>query len=567
MTALGGWLVSGKFDAHRHDAEANAVHHALRAVGRLLLAGSDAEVATARSRLRAELGANTGLAAAALPEFAALLDEPPEKELVPAGDSDATAHRLDQMGLDVLRAVASTTHPLVIVLDDLQWAAAVPVGFVDAVLNDESLRGVLLVGIYRGEEVDATHPLTAALARWRGLLPAPAVLTVDSLAPADLGDLLADMLRLPSGQVSDLAAAICERTGGNPYDTVEVVNELRREGALVVGSSGWTWDVDVIRRFVGQGDIIDLLAIRLGRLPDATRKLVEIVAYLGGDVPRDLLGTAAGLTRDEVDERLAPALENGLVLQDEGDAEAVRLRHDRVQQAAHSMRAPHRRASLHLSIARRLQASGLAPALAAGQFLAGAEAIRADQERRVVAELFVDAAKAVGVLNSSEAEHYLTAATGLLDAVGSSSDDPLVAEVQLQRHGVLYRLGRLGEADELYADLTARTKDPIALLELGCVQVDSLSIRGRPADAVALGLGLLRGVGVDVPEGDLTDSLRTWRDDLVRRGAAAPTEDFGAGVLDRRTLLAGRLITRLLPASFFLIRGCRRGWRWRTTSC
>jgi diguanylate cyclase (GGDEF)-like protein len=548
----GGWFVSGKFDQHRQDAGANAVHLALRALGRLLLAGTDAEVATARSRIRAALGRNCRLAAAMLPEFATLLDVVPEPGPAPDGSSEGLANRLHQTALGLLRGVASAEHPVVVVLDDLQWAGAIPVGFIDAILADGSLPGVLLVGIYRAGELDASHPLSAALARWRGRPPAPATVRVDNLAPADLGELLSDMLRLPTDRAAELAAAVGVRTGGNPYDTVELVNDLRREGILVAEASGWTWEADAIRRFVGRGDIVDLLAVRLQRLPGPARELLEIVACLGGEVPRDLLQTAAALSDDEVDERLGPALEHGLLIPDSSEDPTLRFRHDRVQQAAYSLRSPQEGGRLHLEIARRLRAAGVPAGLTADQYLAGWESITDDRERRTAATLFLEAAEAVGVLNPAGADRFLTAAMALLSAAGPPPGDPLVAQAQRQRHRVMYRLGRLAEADAVYAELRRHGGDAVQTVDSGCVQVDSLSIRGQSDAAVALGLDLLSQLGIRVPAGDPCVPLARWSDELARSGAASLDDEAARPeVTDARVVLAGKLIRRLLPASFF----------------
>ena len=69
--------------------------------------------------------------------------------------------------MEVLRAVASRKRPVVVFVDDLQWAGRTPLGFVDLVLSEEPIEGLLLVGAYRDGDVDAAHPLAAPLSRWR----------------------------------------------------------------------------------------------------------------------------------------------------------------------------------------------------------------------------------------------------------------------------------------------------------------------------------------------------------------------------------------------------------------
>ncbi len=79
------------------------------------------------------------------------------------GDPLTAQVRAQRTAAQVLRAVASPNRPVVVFLDDLQWAGRTPLGFVDLVLSEEPIDGLLLVGAYRDGEVDAAHPLAAML--------------------------------------------------------------------------------------------------------------------------------------------------------------------------------------------------------------------------------------------------------------------------------------------------------------------------------------------------------------------------------------------------------------------
>ena len=162
VTGGDGWFVAGKFDAYRRDLEFDAVYQAFRALGRLLLAEPEDELARVRERIMAAVGPGAGLLTAMVPEFAALLGVPPD-----AGDPLTAQARVQRAAAAVLRAVASRKRPVVVFLDDLQWAGRTPLGFTDLVLSEEPIEGLLLVGAYRDGDVDAAHPPAAPLARWR----------------------------------------------------------------------------------------------------------------------------------------------------------------------------------------------------------------------------------------------------------------------------------------------------------------------------------------------------------------------------------------------------------------
>jgi hypothetical protein len=121
VTGADGWFVTGKFDQYRRDLEFDAVNQALRALGRLLLAEPEGELAQLRMRIVAAAGPNAGLLAAVLPEFATLLAISPDP-----GDPLTAQARAQRAAAAALRAVASPKRPVVVFLDDLQWAGRAP---------------------------------------------------------------------------------------------------------------------------------------------------------------------------------------------------------------------------------------------------------------------------------------------------------------------------------------------------------------------------------------------------------------------------------------------------------
>ncbi|NJC72281.1 diguanylate cyclase [Planosporangium thailandense] len=572
VTARGGWFVAGKADQYRHDTASGVVVQALRELGRLLLAEPDAALAQQRDRILDALGANAGLITAAAPEFVTLLGA---DHRVTGGDPVEVEARLRQAALDLLGVVASPDRPVVLFLDDLQWASSSAIGIMDAIQTDEDLRGLLLVGAYRDQDVDAAHPLTAIFERWERLGAAPQVLRLGNLAAADLGVLVGQMLRLPTPAAAPLAAVLGERTGGNPYDTVELVNALRRDGALVLGDDGWRWDDASIRRYVGQGDVVDLLKDRIERLPGEGRALLEIMACLGGKVRLDLLAAASGRSPAAVPDLLAAALEDGLVDMDAADgagpaagAGTVRFRHDRVQQAARAGLDPAARGALHLAIARRLAAGAEFRAEAAEQYLVTVDALSDGAEQRMVAELFADAAAGVTrVSNHAIAERYLAAAGRLWLAVGVGPDDPSLIGLETAWHSALYSLGRLDEADEVYRSIERRCADPIDLVDAASLQVCSLTNRLRPADAVTFGFALLDRLGFAVPGDNVQDEIRNRTaamNEWIERVTVA--EDLRRPELtDRRALAASRLISRMSTSAFFAFFADQTALPWLVT--
>ncbi|BCY13159.1 AAA family ATPase [Actinoplanes sp. L3-i22] len=549
VTGRGGWLVTGKCDQYRRELNSDAVRQALRALCRLLLAEPEEAVAALRKRLHDALGVNTGLAAAIVPEFAVLMDVMPD--LTPP-DPMTVERRLVRVGLDVLRVVASPEQPLVLVLDDLQWAGATQIGLVDAVLTDAQMRGLLLVGAYRETEIDGAHPLTALLSRWAPDGPGPERIRLMNLPPADLGTLLAQMLRLEPDRAAGLADVLTARTGGNPYDCVEVVNSLRREGLLVPGGDGWQWDADAVRRHLGRADLPELGLARIDTLPPPTRELLEMMAMLGSEITIDMLAAAAGQRAEAVEEGLRPALEDGLLLMERGAVPSVRFRHDRVQEAAFLHLAPPARPGLHLTLARRLASAPRFRGAAAEQYLPVAGEVTGGDERLLVAELFRDQAAALRLVNPVTAELLLSTALTLAGGDQPVAGEPLLMRLEIDWHAALFALGRMAEADEVYRSIERRGSGPEALAAAAYAQISSLVNRDRASEAMALGLDLLGRLGLAKPTAETMDARIADGLTAVERWAAegGPAADLDRpDVTDSRVLSVARLLNRLMPVA------------------
>jgi signal transduction histidine kinase len=155
VTGNDGWFVAGKFDQYRRDLEFDGIFQAFRALGRLLLSEPDDELAELRERMLSALGPNASMASAVLPEFAVLLGVPPE-----TGDPLTAQVRVQHSAVDMLRAVASPKRPVMLFVDDLQWAGPTSIGIIDLVLR-EQVEGLLLVGAHR-TGMDPAHPLGVA---------------------------------------------------------------------------------------------------------------------------------------------------------------------------------------------------------------------------------------------------------------------------------------------------------------------------------------------------------------------------------------------------------------------
>ncbi len=562
VTAVGGWMVSGKFEQYRREATSPAIAQALRELGRLLLAESRGDMDRQRDHILAALGGNAGLITKAFPEFLTLLGPQPDSG---EGSPTEAEARLLQTTIDLLGSVASSTRPLAIVIDDVQWAGPSDLRMIERLISDPGVRGLLVVATFRDTEIDAAHPLAPLLARWRELPSPPLRMSLQNLPSTEFAKLVAGMLRLPAVEAARLAEALETLTGGNPFDTVEVINALRRDGVLRCGDNGWQWEADAVRGYIGNSTVVDLIAERIGKLSPESCELVETLACLGNAVDMALMQSAVAIGADRLEIALREPLEAGLLVPTRSEcrvaASGVRFRHDRVQQAARGRLGPTQCEALHLTLARRLLIDPEFKLQAAEQYLSVVGALRDPAECRQVAELFQAAAVQARLTAShGVAARWLTEAMALLEK-SSLVDDPLVTCLEIELHFVLYALGRLEDADRLYNAIETRNDDPLILTDAACTQISSLCNRNRLEEAIVLGVKILRRLGQPVEEAD-SNLAPDWSKQLPALGNDVLRPEAN----DPRVIACGKIFNRLLPATLtmnsmtWMVRESRSMW-------
>jgi hypothetical protein len=251
-----------------------------------------------------------------------------------------------------------------------------------------------------------------------------------------------------------------------------------------------------------------------------------------------------------VEQALAPALGEGLLVAEPGAREAVRFRHDRIREAILAGLDPLRRRTLQVAMARRLGEVPELFAVAAEQYLPVADAIDDPIERRVAVGLLRRAADQAALTGDYALVNALL--TGALRLIDPGETATLIA-VRTGRNTALYSIGRLDEADEEYRTIERVCSTALQRVDATCVQVRSLTHRNRSAEAIGLGLDSLRELGITVPAADRLrveldhqfDFLDRWLDRTEAADDLARPE-----ITDPTLLAAGQLSQAILRAAY-----------------
>lgn len=368
ITARRGYFIAGKFDQLQRNVPYSALINALRDLLRQLLTESETNLNQWRKDIQAAVGPNGQVIVDILRELEFIIG--PQRELPDLLPVEAD-RRFHLTFLAFIRVFAQREHPLVLFLDDLQWADNASLNLLELLNNPESaLPYLLVIGSYRDNEVQSGHPLLLSLkaSTERGC-PIEEI-QLEPLGLEHLCELLADTFAANRDQVAALAMLVQKKTGGNPFFTEEFLQALYQKQLIQFDQERRCWQVDVEQVKAQQitDNVVELMTEKLRLLDSGALELVKSAACIGNRFPLKLLALASGAEYSLLQAQVQAAMRLGVIapigdayqlldLTDNPHRELTiefSFAHDRIQQASYGLLDEAHKQRAHLKIGRLL---------------------------------------------------------------------------------------------------------------------------------------------------------------------------------------------------------------------
>jgi predicted ATPase/signal transduction histidine kinase/CheY-like chemotaxis protein/tRNA A-37 threonylcarbamoyl transferase component Bud32 len=436
-----------------------------------------------------------------------ITDQPPLLRLEPK----ETQNRFNQCFLDLIKILADSKHPLVLFLDDLQWADSSIFSLLDLLIVNK-VKHLYVIGAYRNNEISDNHPLndfTTAACQSN-----VSIHRID-LRPFGLEQtttFIQDTFNSDEPMVRELAEIIFMKTQGNPFFIIQSLYLLYSSGAIHSGGSGkWVW-----QKSSGQDlmdDVIDLMVSKMCKLSKESQYIIKTAACIDTRVSLDKLIVASGFSQA----RIVPCL-NELVSQsfltasstfkyiDDADGMPIdahfRFMHDRIRQAAY--RIVEKNCRLHFEIGLRFwdelkKGSSDISVFDIVKQCNRSSGFLSGDKRLELADLNLQAgAKAKETSAWNQAFHYFSSAIQLLCNEDWHCSYPLVFKLYCGYAETALLISDFDRASSLCDIVLKNAQSILDKCIAWDIQIRVFIARGSVVDAVHLGLKALRNLGVKI---------------------------------------------------------------------
>ncbi len=285
-----------------------------------------------RKRIRDAFGCENRLYEA-IPQLLVFVEGVSSSSLPPPILGSNKSNQMEFMLCRLICAIASDETPVIIYLDDLQWADQATLDLIGMLMLDPSIEHFGILGCYRDNEVDRRHPLFGLLEAVRQNVNLTSI-HVGPIERECVNSIVSDALCLPPSLCRPLSAVVHQKAGGVILFIVRFLNLLNKQGYLVfcLKSRRWTWDLEKIKARRVSDDVVVHTTLQMNSLPKPIQTGLMSAACLGSNFNGSILRGTIEDKEFDVESFVESSKDGGFI--EESGPGSYRWTHDQIQQAA-----------------------------------------------------------------------------------------------------------------------------------------------------------------------------------------------------------------------------------------
>lgn len=485
-----GYFTEGKFDQYQRTIPYSAFSEALDTLIHRLLKESSDSIEDLKNSLLNALGGNAQLIIELLPSLEILIGPQPS---IPDVNPHAMENRFMYTIRNFIRTLSQPSHPLVIFIDDWQWADSGSLKLLISLMVDSDIKNLLIIASYRDDKLSSSHPFQLTL---NSLLEQQIYVKNIQLPPINeknIEELLGDTLNCPPKNTESLAKTLFSKTQGNPFFIKIFLNTLNENKMLYFSqkSNTWEWNIKQINHQSYTDNVINLLIDLLFKLPKETLEVLKTAACIGHLFEVRLLSNILNKPLRKVLDHLLIGIKNNFILPLNNNYEYIdeladtnqkqnnelftnfikehkinyRFAHDRIQQACYSLLDQQSLERIHLSIGRHLRDHPPTgdilrhQAETVNHLNLGIDLVDDDNERLQIAELNLIVGRRAKKANAYELSlnHFLTG-IGHLNTDSWTNNYQLIFNLYQEFANSQFLCGEFKQSEQIFNLLLSKAK-------------------------------------------------------------------------------------------------------------
>ncbi|ESA37110.1 multi-sensor signal transduction multi-kinase [Leptolyngbya sp. Heron Island J] len=555
ITRQKGYFIQGKFDQFNRSNPLSAFLQAFRSLIGQLLGESDVALSQWKTKILDVVGESGQVLIDVIPELEYIIGQQPT---VPELSSSAAQKRFNLLFSQFVHIFTKKEHPLVIFLDDLQWADATSLNLLQILVTQVETESLLVLGAYRDNEVFSGHPLMLALDKIREHNATLKILTLAPLTATDTTQLITDILRCSSAVAAQLSQLLYAITQGNPFFTLQFLQSLyeKRYIRFDATTGDWQGDLAQIQTLALTDNVVDFIVDRLLQLPEPIQEILKIAACIGNRFNLETLKTILNRPQQDIAKDLWQLLKTGLIVPEDntykffGGADArdgfsykmpsnsngprlvhpldqqsdffqghdleyeipnnlsvgYRFLHDRVQQAAYTLIPTHQKAITHYRIGNLLYEQLVAPCHEQRIFEVvrhlnyGIPFISVPDERDRLAHLNLLAGQRAKAATAYDAgQDYVNTGLLLLGKTAWQRDYATSLALHELAAELAYLTGQPVRMNRLVAIISQQARQDLDTVKALQIQIQHYTVQGEFILAIDNARHLLQKLGIELP--------------------------------------------------------------------
>lgn len=512
ITAKRGYFIEGKFDQFQRSKPYLAFIQAFTSFVSILLTENKTRLEPIRQQINNALGDEGKVLTDLIPNLELLIDLQPE---IPKLGGLESQNRLNYLFSSFIKAIATADHPVVLFIDDLQWADSSSLSLLNVLMSNKELNYFMCICAYRDNEVNSEHPFIVTVAGIREKGGNVSEIKIGNLGKENAQQLISDSINLPIDATHSLSDLVFDKTHGNAFFVTQFLKNLAEESLLYFDHENrkWKWNIEKINERNITDNVVELLAGKIVFLPEETLEYLKVAACIGNKFDTETLKaghdqkTESINSSEELDavlEALRAALVEGYITP---AGHQFRFIHDRIQQAVYSLIPDEEKSAFHYRIGTLLLSRASEKQLEnqlfeiVNQLNQGLELIDSEEEKERIADLNLRAgikAKDSSAFQPSLA--YFETGIGLLKTDHWESQYELSLGLYTEAAESAYNMGEFEPMNEKLNTVLENRNELMDAVRPYAIRINALKAENKLQEAIDTGLEVLEELGEKFPK-------------------------------------------------------------------